>query len=212
MATNTFDEADTGAGLLNKASGRYARAGKVEEGRGDAVGRGEFIECRSVVPTSCCKGGAVAYGLVGEEGEDVVFPDGAADAAAELVEPLGRAGEATLGGSTGLQRARAVIALVGVEAGAVGTEEEAAVPVVSAGLGGDLKVRSAKAAILGVVAVGDDLDAAYGVFIGGDDRGSTPDGADGADAVDADAVAVVLRTVRNDLWTVLYLEDARSRA
>ena len=81
MATNTFDEADTGAGLLNKASGRYARAGKVEEGRGDAVGRGEFIECRSVVPTGCCKGGVVAYGLVGEEGKDVVFPDGAAEAA-----------------------------------------------------------------------------------------------------------------------------------
>src|SRR5580698_6625152 len=102
MATDTFDEADAGAVLLNVAPGRYGRAGEVEEGRGDAVGSGEFIECRGVVPTGCCKAGAVANGLVGEEGEDVVFPDGAADAAAVLVEPLGGAGEATLGGSTGL--------------------------------------------------------------------------------------------------------------
>ena len=81
-------------------------------------------------------------------------------------------------------------------------------PVVGAALGGDLKIGSAEASVLGIVAVGDDLDVADGVFVRRDDGGSAPDGADGADAVDADAVGGVLRAVGDDLGTVFGLKDA----
>ena len=81
-------------------------------------------------------------------------------------------------------------------------------PVVGTALRSDLQTGSTESPILRVVAVGDDLDVIYGVFIGGDDGGSAPDGADGADAVDADAVAGVLRAVCDDLRIVLSLKDA----
>src|SRR5271168_519818 len=156
MAGKTFDQTDVGAGLLVEARGRYTGAREGEEGVGDAVGGGKFIEGGSVVPTGCGDRRVVADGLVGEEGEDVILPHGTADGATELVEPFV---------VTKRLHTWSVVVLVGVKAGAVGAEEETAVPVVGAALGGDLKLGSAEASVFRVVAVGDDFDVTYGVFV-----------------------------------------------
>ncbi len=104
---------------------------------------------------------------------------------------------------SGVVGAGAVAALVGVEAGALGAEEDAAMEVVGAGLGGDLDLGAGEAAVFGVVVVGDDLDVADGVFGRGDERGAAPDGGDGGDAVDGDAVGLVLAAVGVGLGTIL---------
>jgi len=53
----------------------------------DAAGGREGVERRCVVPPGARRRGmGFAYRLVAEEGEDLILPDGAADAAAELIE------------------------------------------------------------------------------------------------------------------------------
>jgi hypothetical protein len=45
-----------------------------------------LVECSCVIPTDCSVGGVVTNGFVGKEGKDLILPDGAAQAAANLVE------------------------------------------------------------------------------------------------------------------------------
>ena len=54
----------------------------------------------------------------------------------------------------------------------------------AAALGSELDLCAAEAAILRVVAVGQNLYVIDGIFRGGDDRGFAPHGAGGADTVD----------------------------
>ena len=76
-----------------------------------------------------------------------------------------------------------VVALVGVQARPVDAEKGAAVKLVGATLGSHLQIGAAEAAILGVVAVGGDLDVVDRVLVGRDDGRSAPHRRGRADAV-----------------------------
>jgi len=71
---------------------------------------------------------------------------------------------------------------------------------------------AAETAVLGVIAVGDDLDVLNGVFRRRNDGGSAPDSAGGADTVDTDAVVLVLLARRQRLRTIFRLKDSAASA
>src|SRR5207302_5346270 len=130
----------------------------------------QSAESRGIVPSrSSDVGIGLAHRLIVEEGEDLIFPDGAADAATELLELIVVSG----------WRIAAVVALKGVQVRLMGGEEEAAVNVVSAALGSDLKLSAAEAAIFSVIAVGDYFHTLNGVFRRRDDSRTAPDRAGG---------------------------------
>src|SRR6266404_4844306 len=87
-------------------------------------------------------------------------------------------------------------------------EERAAMKVVGAALGNNLNLGSAEAAKFSIVAIGENFHALYGIFRGGNDCRSTPDGAGGADAVDHDAVVFILLASGQSLRAVFGLENA----
>src|ERR1700694_3648465 len=114
-------------------------AGEGEVLSGDASAGRRGGESRGLVPAGAGDVGVrLADCLIVKEGEDLIFPDGAADAAAEMLELVSVSG----------WRTATVVALKGVEVRLVGGEEEAAVNVVGAALGSDLKLSAAEAAIL----------------------------------------------------------------
>ena len=84
--------------------------------------------------------------------------------------------------------------------------------LVAAAFGSDLDLRTAEAAVLGVVAVRDDLHVAHRVFTGRDDRGATPDRTYRADAVDGNAVGLILAAAILDLGTVFGFENSACAA
>ena len=152
---------------------------------GDAAGGREGVKSRSIVPSVADGGHGVgrANRLIVEEGEDFILPDGAADAAAELIEKIVVSRRLT---------AWAVEPLIGIQVGTVSGEKKTAMELVGAALGSHLNLGATEAAILGVVAVGDDLHVFNGIFRRGDDCSSAPDGAGGADAVNRNAVVLDL--------------------
>src|ERR1700729_2405383 len=86
--------------------------------------------------------------------------------------------------------------------------KETAMNVVRAALGNDLNLSAAKAAILRVIAIGKNFYAFNGILRGRYDRGTTPDRARGADAVNRNAVTLSLLTIGNNLRPVFGLEYA----
>ena len=165
----------------------------------------------SYQPCAVVMGGERA-GLPIEEGKYFIFPDGPTETAAVLVESIVIAIQATLCGSAGVIRADAVPALIGVEAGTGGLEECAAVEAIGTAFGSDLNLRTAEAAVLRVIAVGDDLQVVDRVFTGGNDRRAAPHSAYGANAVDADAVVLILAAGTLNLRAVLGGEYAGAAA
>jgi hypothetical protein len=171
----------------------------------DAAGEGILRagvgeELRSFEPDGRGVFGTAAEAFIGEEGEEFVLDDGAAEAAAVLIEAVEIA-------ANGRGVAGAVPALEGVETGAMPFEETAAVKLIGAGAGDDLDLRAGVSAILGGVVVGGDFDFLYGLFVGRDDGGAAPgDGVD-ADAVDLDIVGVLACPVGDDLRAVFDEED-----
>jgi len=72
---------------------------------------------------------------------------------------------------------------MGIQARLVGRKKETAMDIVRAALGNNLNLGAAEAAVLGVIAIGDDFYAIDGIFRRCDDRRTAPDGTGGADAV-----------------------------
>ena len=125
-------------------------------------------------------------GLVVEECEYLVFPDRPTETAAVIVCPV-RIPVNPLGAGAARRRDTGSIAikpLVCIQARPRRLEERAAMQMVSAGLGDDLNLCAAEAPILRVVAVGNDSDGLHRIFAWGDDRGASPNRADGVDAID----------------------------
>ena len=188
---------------------------KVVERVGDVAGWSGRVELRCLIPLVRRAAGTVAKRLVGKERKEAILQDGAADAATKVVVAGGVAHQALLRRPCHvvvrcvgrqrkwLQRLGTVVAIEGIQAGTHGTEEQAAVDLVGATLRGDLQVRSAETAEFRVVAVAGDLDAVDRIGIGSDDAGAAPHGRGGADAVDVDAVGLILASAGEHLGTVL---------
>jgi hypothetical protein len=129
-----------------------------------------------------------------------------------LVQPVLIAQQTAVSRRARVEGARSVVTLVGIQAGAAGAEEEAAMIFVRAGLRGDLNLRAAEASLLSVVVVGDHLDVADRLLGGRNDRGSAKHRGYGADAVDLNAVGLIAIPVGIRLRHVLRLEDAAATA
>ena len=71
-----------------------------------------------------------------------------------------------------------------------------------------MNLGTGEATILGVVTVGDNFYVFHGIFRRGDDGGTAPDGAGGADAVDHDAIVLSLIAIGDNLCAVFGLENA----
>ena len=113
-------------GAANQGSD-YAVAGEGKILSRDAAGRRQGVERRCVVPTGARQGGVrFTDGFVVEEGENLILPDGAADAAAELIELI----IVSELGTDWLAEVR----LECVQVRLVGGEEEAAMEVIGAAL------------------------------------------------------------------------------
>lgn len=197
---HAFNQAGSSAssGRIKSSQHRIARKRKILGC--DASGRCQGVESRRIVPSITGKCGVgLAHGLIVEKSEDLIFPDRAADATAELAELV----VVSLDG-----QAVAVEALIGVEVGLVGCEEEAAVKIIAAALGSDLQLGTAEAAILGVIAIGDDFNAFDRILRWRYDRRATPDGTRGTDTIDGYSIVLSLISVGNDLRAILGLEDA----
>src|SRR5207244_492734 len=169
--------------------------------RGDAAGRCGGGERRGLVPSVVDRrlGLGAANRLIIEEGEDLILPDRAADAAPKLTK------EAVVSSHL---IARAVEALVGVQARTVSGKEETAMVLVGAALGSDLNLGATEAAVLGIIAMGNDFHAFYRIFRGRNDGRSAPDCARGADTINRNAVVFILLTSCQSLRTVFRLENA----
>ena len=141
--------------------------------------------------------------LVGEEGKEPVLPDWSANASTELVITVLISEQATLFGCQlcsgdriiRLHRLGAVPTLIRIQSRTNDLDEKAAVKIVGSALGGDFGQRSRETAIFSVVGVGDDFNVGDRILTGSDDRRSAPDGAHGADTVDAVAVGLELAAV-----------------
>src|SRR6202012_3141541 len=119
----------------------YTAAFKVQIRGGDAAGRRQRCQSRGGKPlVGALHDRVFALPLVGKEGEDLVFPDGAAYAAAELVIAVGVSTQAAILGSAvcwvaaGGHGRGAVPALVGIQARARDLGKEAAVDGVCSAL------------------------------------------------------------------------------
>jgi hypothetical protein len=150
--STAYGRITVGAGRRIDALVDYTRTGEAEILRGDAAGRRQSIESRCVVPSVANAGHGLggANGLIVEEGEDLVLPNGTAYAAAELVKKVVVPQHVLV---------LAVEALIGVQARTVNGEESTAMDLVGAALGSDLNLGSAEASILRIIAIRDDFHA-----------------------------------------------------
>jgi hypothetical protein len=160
-------------------------------------------KCGGRKPLRAGRGDGLAFALVGEESEDPILPDRAADAAAKLVVTVFIAEQAARPpvsawlrcGIDCLGPRRTVPTLIRIQSRTGDLGKKAAMKVVGSALRGDFGDRAREAAIFSIVGIGDDFDVADRVFAGSNDRRSTPDGAHRADAVDAIAVGIKLAAV-----------------
>src|SRR5580700_5139005 len=200
FAVHPFRKAGRCAGAVRIEGPDHTITGEGKELRGDASRRRQGSESRRLVPTIALHvGGRLSNSLIVEEREELIFPDRATDAAAELFELIGVFRHAI---------ACAVEGLVGIQARLVGRDKKTAMDVVRAALGGNLKLCAGEAAILGIITIGDNFDAIDGIFRRCDDRCPAPDGAGGADAVNRNAVILGLLPTGNDLRAVFGLKNA----
>src|SRR6185437_11155829 len=158
MAIRTFRESEVSAAEARQAETVHRHSGIAQIFGGIAAGRGHGAEIRCLIPADGGTSRSIAAkGFIGEEGEDLVLPDGAADAAAVGVEVLLVAVQAALRRSFASGRSTygvgSVPTLIGIHAGPVCGEEEAAVKVVGAALGSDLDLRAGEPAEFSVVGV-----------------------------------------------------------
>ena len=79
--------------------------------------------------------------------------------------------------------------------------------LIGAALGNDLDLRTAEPAVLRIVAIRDDLHLSHRIFTRCDHRCAAPDRTHRADAIDCDAVGLILAARILDLRTVLGLEN-----
>ena len=169
--------------------------------------RDELVEGGCLIPIGRLGSAAVAKFFIGEEEENVVLPDGAADAASDLVESIVVALERFCIVDVG-SGAGAVVALVGVETGAMEFEERAAVELIGAVLGDDEDLSSAVTAIGRVVGTGLGLHFFYRFFVRRDDGTSAPGERVHLAAVDLEGVSGGADAVGLCLCAIFYLEDA----
>src|SRR5580704_766426 len=90
----------------------------------------------------------------------------------------------------------------------MGRNKETAMNVVRAALGNDLNLSAAEAAVLRVIAIGKNFYAFNGILRRRDDRGTAPDRACGADAINRNPVTLSLLPIGNNLCPVFRLEYA----
>ena len=149
VAVHSLNQTSGGAGYVsNEAVIDDVIAGETEISCREASGRRQSVESRGVVPSCALKiRVGLAHGFIIEESEDLIFPDGAADTAAELIEFIVVSGRCA--------RALAEIVREGVQVGLVSGEEKAAVDVVGAALGCDLNLGACETAVFRVITVGD---------------------------------------------------------
>jgi hypothetical protein len=79
---------------------------------------------------------------------------------------------------------------------------------VAAALARHLNLSTREAARLSIVGVSNDCHAFHRIFAGRDDRGAAPNCAHRADAIDSDAIGLILAATGLDLGPVFSLEDA----
>ena len=111
-------------------------------------------------PVALHVGEGLTLALIAEERKNLVFPDRSADAAAELFE-------LTVVSCDG--KTSAVEALICVQVRLVGGEKATSMEVVRATLRNDLQLGAGEAAILGIIAIGDDFNAINGILRRSDD-------------------------------------------
>ena len=155
------------------------------------------------------------FGLVGKKRENLVSPQGAAYTASHLVELLRVSKQVPLrrwiGGAIRRQKvieAGPVVSLIRIQPRAICLEKRTAMHVIGAALRRDLNLRTAEPAVLRVIPVGHNPHIIDRILCWGNDGRAAPNGARSADAIDRDAIALVLATVGQRLGTVLSLKDA----
>ena len=154
-AVDTFSQssAETGAaGGTDGSIGRVAREVQILVGNAAGIG-GQCVKSRRVIPSGAPERGLVFLNCFqGQEAEELVLPQWAANAAAQLVELVIILENAVK---------RVTYPLVSVQARAVTGEEEAAMHLVGAALRRHIHARAGKAPVFGVIRVGYHVDAGH---------------------------------------------------